>query len=108
MSRLKVKILYKLGHLGLWPVLGEEDCLVVNVYTRNIPLNYSQTQELKPVMVFIHGGSFSSGSGSPRVYGPEFLMDKEIVKNLNIFQMKLDFNVAIFRFWSALIHVWVL
>ena len=38
---------------------GEEDCLYLNIY--KLPSNDS---ELKPVMVFIHGGGFLEGSGN--------------------------------------------
>ena len=31
-------------------------------------------------MVFIHGGGFGMGSGSPSDYGPELLLDYGIVK----------------------------
>jgi len=34
---------------------------------------------LLPVMVFFHGGGFVSGSGSRLLYGPELLLDKEVV-----------------------------
>jgi carboxylesterase type B len=53
---------------------GSEDCLYLNVYTRQLV-----TQNLKPVMVFIHGGAFISGSSDRSMYGPEFLMTEEIV-----------------------------
>ena len=34
---------------------------------------------LLPVMVFFHGGGFVSGSGSRLLYGPELLLDKEVL-----------------------------
>lgn len=43
------------------PDVGTEDCLFVNVYTPLLPSNISQ-EELKPVMVWIHGGGFKTGS----------------------------------------------
>lgn len=30
-------------------------------------------------MAFIHGGGFLTGSGAPDFYGPEFLLDKDVV-----------------------------
>ncbi len=32
-----------------------------------------------PVIVYIHGGAFCIGSSDPRLYGPEYLVDKGIV-----------------------------
>ena len=34
---------------------------------------------LQPVMIWIHGGSFETGSGNDDVYGPEFLLTEDIV-----------------------------
>lgn len=42
------------------PVVGNEDCLYLNVVT---PLNARRVAHL-PVMVWLHGGGFTSGSGS--------------------------------------------
>ena len=39
-------------------VRGEEDCLVINVYTPSIT-------GARPVMVFIHGGGYFSGGRDP-------------------------------------------
>ena len=42
-----------------------EDCLFLNIYTPYIPSNRSLSNEtLRPVMFFIHGGYFTSGSGN--------------------------------------------
>jgi len=56
------------------PKTGKEDGLVVNVNTPNL-----QPKELLPVMVFIHGGGFVSGSGARALYGADNFMDKDIV-----------------------------
>ena len=53
---------------------GKEDGLVVNVNTPNL-----QPKELLPVMVFIHGGGYVSGSGTRGLYGADNFMDKDIV-----------------------------
>ncbi|ALC41293.1 Jhe, partial [Drosophila busckii] len=55
-------------------VYGVEDCLYLNVY-RPAELNDAKL----PVMVYIHGGGFFSGSAHPLVTGPEFLMEEQIV-----------------------------
>nr|CAD7403326.1 unnamed protein product [Timema poppensis] len=34
---------------------------------------------LKPVMFWIHGGSFQSGSGSSKFYGPDYIVTEDIV-----------------------------
>lgn len=52
-----------------------EDCLFVNVFTKNLPL--TANSELKPVIVFIHGGAFEFGS--PLQNGPEYLMERDVV-----------------------------
>lgn len=35
--------------------------------------------QLLPVMFFIHGGGFFCGTGNPDLYGPDILLDKDIV-----------------------------
>ncbi|XP_013176488.1 PREDICTED: juvenile hormone esterase-like isoform X1 [Papilio xuthus] len=53
--------------------VGDENCLFLNVYTPRLegpPL---------PVMVFIHGGGFSFGSGNTSLYGPDYLVEKDVV-----------------------------
>ncbi|EDW74344.1 uncharacterized protein Dwil_GK21864 [Drosophila willistoni] len=51
-------------------IYGEEDCLYLNVYR---PERISKLR--LPVMVYIHGGGFFSGSAGPSVTGPEYFMD---------------------------------
>ncbi|CAH1100290.1 unnamed protein product [Psylliodes chrysocephalus] len=53
---------------------GSEDCLVLNVYTKEI-----LSPRLRPVMFWIHGGGFTGGSSSTNMYGPEFLLTKDVV-----------------------------
>ncbi|KAK8109659.1 hypothetical protein PG999_007796 [Apiospora kogelbergensis] len=47
-------------------LIGSEDCLYLNIYTPFIPA--STGGNLKPVMLYIHGGAFLSGSGSDAVF----------------------------------------
>lgn len=54
----------------------DEDCLTLNVFTKNLPL--SPETELKPVIVFIHGGGLYAASASLEA-GPLYLSDRDIV-----------------------------
>lgn len=47
---------------GMAPGLQNEDCLYLNVYTPGAD------SERRPVMVWIHGGAFTGGSGSQELY----------------------------------------
>lgn len=58
-------------------LVGSEDCLYINVYTPKIPKKGDR--ELLPVMVWIAGGGYFSGSGGLSLYGPQYLLDKDIV-----------------------------
>ncbi|XP_046746501.1 esterase E4-like [Diprion similis] len=58
-------------------IFGDEDCLYLNVYKPKLPKN--PTSRLLPVMVFVHGGAFSVGSDISSVYGPEYLLEKDVV-----------------------------
>ncbi|KAH8261006.1 hypothetical protein KR044_002119 [Drosophila immigrans] len=51
-------------------IYGAEDCLYLNVYRPE----HRQPHSL-PVMVYIHGGGFFSGSAGPAITGPEYFMD---------------------------------
>ncbi|CAH1724878.1 unnamed protein product [Aphis gossypii] len=58
-------------------LLGAEDCLYMNVYTPKV--NKKDQNDLLPVMVWIPGGGFSSGHGGFSLYGPQYLLDKDVV-----------------------------
>lgn len=52
-----------------------EDCLHLNVFTKNLPsVGHAN---LKPVIVWIQGGG--NLAGSPRDYGPEYLLDRDVI-----------------------------
>lgn len=60
---------------------GQEDCLFLNVYS---PMKISEQRLLNsssglPVIIFIHGGFFTVGSGGTRRLGPHKFMDHDIV-----------------------------
>lgn len=52
------------------------------------------SEELRPVMVWIHGGSFKLGSISNYLYGPEFLVHENIVL------VKIQYRLNILGFLS--------
>ncbi|CAG9787598.1 unnamed protein product [Diatraea saccharalis] len=58
------------------PILfeGSEDCLYLNVYSPDI-----DPSSPLPVMVWIHGGAFESGSGNDSFYGPELLIRHGVI-----------------------------
>ncbi|XP_049939025.1 esterase B1-like [Schistocerca serialis cubense] len=53
---------------------GQEDCLYLNVYSRQIPQLDGSTGGAA-VMVYIHGGSLTSGSGASSSFGPDFFLE---------------------------------
>ncbi|CAD6234007.1 GSCOCT00014114001.2-RA-CDS [Cotesia congregata] len=55
-------------------VIGGEDCLNLNVYTRDL-----NPEEPLAVLVWIHGGAFIFGSGNDDIYGPDYFMNKDII-----------------------------
>ncbi|KAJ8984074.1 hypothetical protein NQ317_006572 [Molorchus minor] len=55
---------------------GEEDCLYLNVYTPQLP---QRNSDPLPVMIFLHGGGWLCGSGNFMWYGPDILLDRDIV-----------------------------
>ncbi|KAJ9576697.1 hypothetical protein L9F63_025409, partial [Diploptera punctata] len=57
--------------------VGHEDCLYLNVYTPE-PMPESR-DELVPVILYIHGGKFSVGSGVSFISGPTYLMNRRII-----------------------------
>ncbi|CAG7725234.1 unnamed protein product, partial [Allacma fusca] len=53
-------------------ILGDEDCLNLSVSVPKV-----NTDELLPVMVYIHGGGFQNLTGS--MFKPDYLMDEDVV-----------------------------
>lgn len=70
-------------------VYGTEDCLFINVYVPKV----TQLVAL-PVMVFIHGGGFQGGDGSPNVVGPEYFMESGVIL------VTINYRVGLFGFMS--------
>lgn len=54
-------------------IIGEPNCLKLNIYTP------TRITKPLPVMVYIHGGCFFSGTGSPFLYGGDFLAENDVI-----------------------------
>ncbi|XP_050302566.1 juvenile hormone esterase-like [Anthonomus grandis grandis] len=53
-----------------------EDCLFMNVFT---PILNNSLAEKLPVMLWIYGGAFRTGSSKYNSFGPDFLIEKDVV-----------------------------
>ncbi|XP_034943573.1 neuroligin-3-like, partial [Chelonus insularis] len=69
--------------------IGSEDCLYLNVYTPE--LNFTNPRP-RAVMAYIHGGSFQFGSIDSSKFGPDFLIEKDVVVVL------MNYRLGIFGF----------
>ena len=56
---------------------GQENCLLLNVYVPEQAIVDSNAK--LPVMVWIYGGGFVFGSYNYNLYGPQYLIDKEVI-----------------------------
>ncbi|XP_029165263.1 esterase E4-like [Nylanderia fulva] len=55
-------------------IIGDEDCLYLNVFTNDI-----NPSKKRAVMVSIHAGGFYMGSGNASFYGPDYIVQKDVV-----------------------------
>ncbi|RZC40528.1 COesterase and/or Abhydrolase 3 domain containing protein [Asbolus verrucosus] len=75
---LKAKTVYKCMQYSQFvppeqdPVIGDEDCLYLNIYTPTLDQNAKLD-----VIVHIHGGAFMYNWGAAQ--GPEYILDKDVV-----------------------------
>jgi para-nitrobenzyl esterase len=65
-----------------------EDCLTLNVWTAG------STAPLRPVLVYIHGGAFSGGSGAIPIYNGEALAARGAVV------VTVNYRVGVFGFFA--------
>ncbi|XP_058466089.1 juvenile hormone esterase-like [Malaya genurostris] len=73
-------------------VEGSEDCLYLNLYRPKV----SYITDPLPVIVFIHGGRYASGSASMAEYGPERLMDTR-----RVLVVVIQYRLGVFGFLST-------
>lgn len=67
-------VCYQFDGLMKAPTHGSEDCLYLNIYTPDL-----KPDKPLPVMFWIHGGGFFSGSGNDDFFGPEFLVRQGVI-----------------------------
>lgn len=72
-------------------LLGNEDCLFLNVY---VPWPKKDDQKL-PVMFWVHGGSFNKGNGGWQYYGPDYLIEQDVIV------VTINYRLGILGFLSA-------
>lgn len=60
-------------------LVGQEDCLFVNVFTRRGSDSLRNNTTLHPVVVWIHGGTFALGSGLSDNFNPSAFIEEDIV-----------------------------
>ncbi|XP_046753949.1 esterase E4-like [Diprion similis] len=58
-------------------VIGDEDCLHLNVFTPQI--RDGRNSSLLPVMVYVFGGRFTFGSANSTAYSPIYLLNQDVV-----------------------------
>ena len=59
--------------VGAGEVMGDEDCLNLNVYTPKVD------KKKRPVMVYLHGGAFITGGGSSSTFGAAYIVENDVV-----------------------------
>lgn len=59
--------------IGSSSAAGDEDCLNLNVYTPKID------DKKRAVMVYIHGGAFIMGGGASYFFGPNYLLENDVI-----------------------------
>jgi len=60
--------------IGEMAPIGDEDCLNINVYTPSLKANSK-----KAVIVYLHGGAFLIGGNTESTFGPEYLLNNDVV-----------------------------
>ncbi|CAK9806448.1 Juvenile hormone esterase [Anthophora plagiata] len=74
---------------------GSEDCLYLNIFVPMISEKPEENSSILPVVVFLHGGAFMTGSGDSHKFPPKYLMDQ------NIILVTLNYRLNILGFFST-------
>ncbi|CAK9803092.1 Juvenile hormone esterase [Anthophora quadrimaculata] len=74
---------------------GSEDCLFLNIFVPMISGKPEKNSSILPVVVFVHGGSFMTGTGDSHKFPPKYLMDQ------NIILVTLNYRLNILGFLST-------
>ena len=85
-------------------LLGQEDCLYLNVYTPHLPGGGVALS--LPVIVWIHGGAFCVGANDSKIYGPDYFLDHGVV--LVTINYRYTRNDHFEQFYSGFFLGWVL
>ncbi|KAK0159974.1 hypothetical protein PV328_007428 [Microctonus aethiopoides] len=56
-----------------------EDCLRLNIYTRHSPSDSQSESNQHDVIVFFHPGNYWSSSAASQEFGPQYLLEKNVV-----------------------------
>ena len=59
-------------------IYGQEDCLYLNIFTPRPHMPEGGQLHL-PVIAWIHGGAFCVGDNGTKIYGPDYLLDYDVV-----------------------------
>ncbi|GAQ39724.1 hypothetical protein AtubIFM55763_002046 [Aspergillus tubingensis] len=80
---------------GLNPWGNSEDCLHLNVYTPSLPSAKNEINSYRPVMLWIHGGGETSGTGADSTFdGDSFVSRNDVVL------VTINYRVNIFGYLS--------
>ncbi|GJQ87338.1 Est-6 [Trypoxylus dichotomus] len=88
---LDATMTYTCLQLGQEGVIGQEDCLYLNVY---VPRERINPEEKLDVIVHIHGGAFMLGSPT-MLAGPLYFMDRDVV------YVNFNYRLGPFGFFSV-------
>ena len=66
-------------HFGVADERQSENCLVLNVLTRALPDGSAPAPGRRPVLVYIHGGGFTTGSGTLVLGGDRLVQEEDLV-----------------------------